>query len=74
MIKQADFLKELRHLSVEQLTGKIQESKRRLIEIDQEKLLGKLKDLSSRKYLRRQIAQILTIRDEKIAEKVKNNA
>lgn len=73
-MKQIDFLKETRHLSVEQLTGKIQESKRRLIEIDQEKLLGKLKDHSSRKYLRRQIAQMLTVRDEKLAEKVKTNA
>lgn len=73
-MKHNDFLKELRHLSVEQLTGKIQESKRRLIEIDQEKLLGKLKDHSSRARLRRQIAQMLTIRDEKMTEKIKTNA
>lgn len=73
-MKYNDFLKELRHLSVEQLTGKIQESKRRLIELDQEKLLGKLKDVSSRKQVRRQIAAMLTIRDEKIAEKVQTNA
>lgn len=73
-MKRNDFMKELRHLSVEQLTGKIQESKRRLVEIDQEKLLGKLKDVASRKHLKRQIAQMLTIRDEKIAEKVTTNA
>jgi len=73
-MKKIDFLKELRHLSVEQLTGKIQESKRRLVETDQEKLLGKLKNVAERKYLRRQIAQMLTIRDEKISEKVKTNA
>ncbi len=71
-MKNNDFIKEVRHLSVEQLTGKIQESKQRLIELDQEKLLGKLKDVASRKYLKRQIAQMLTIRDEKVSDKVKN--
>jgi ribosomal protein L29 len=73
-MKRNDLLKELRHLSVEKLTGKIQESKKRLVELDQEKLLGKLKNVSSHKYLRRQIAQMLTVRDEKIATKVEKNA
>lgn len=73
-MKRNDFIKEIRHLSVEQLTGKIRESKQRLIELDQEKLLGKLKDVASRKFIRRQIAQMATVRDEKVSEKVKENA
>jgi large subunit ribosomal protein L29 len=70
-MKELDFLSSARRLTVEELTGKIQESKKRLIEMDQEKLLGKLKNTASRRILRRQVAQLMTLRDEKVGAEIK---
>lgn len=70
-MKSIDFLKESRGLTVKELTDKIQASKKRLIDVDQEKLLGKLKNTATRRVLRREIAQLMTVRDEKVAASVK---
>lgn len=71
-MKNKDFLAESRRMTPKQISDKIHMSKKRLIELDQEKLLGKLKNVSSRAILRRQIAQLMTIRDEKVSLEVKN--
>lgn len=76
MPKRRDFINEARRMTPQQISAKISESKKHLLEIDQEKLLGKLKNVSSRRYLKREIAQMMTIRDEKVSQelKVKNDA
>jgi ribosomal protein L29 len=71
-VKRHDFIKEVRGFTVGELTGKIQMSKKRLLELEQEKLLGKLKDVSEIPQLRKQIAQLMTIRDEKVSNEVSN--
>ncbi|QQG50133.1 MAG: 50S ribosomal protein L29 [Candidatus Berkelbacteria bacterium] len=68
MAHRRDFISETRRMTPQQISGKISESKKRLLEIDQEKLLGKLKNVSSRRYLKREIAQMMTIRDEKVSQ------
>jgi ribosomal protein L29 len=71
-MKRNDYIKTVRRLTVKELTDKIQEGKKRMIELDQEKLLGKLKNTALSAEQRRQIAQMLTVRDEKITEELKN--
>jgi|GEM_PF-3445716 len=73
MAKRLDYLREARGLTVEQLTAKIQISKKSLIEEQQNKLLGKVKNTAARRRMKREIAQLMTLRDEKAAEKVKEN-
>lgn len=70
-MKNRDYLREARTFTVKQLTGKIDEGKRKLIDLDQQKLLGKLKNFGEIKTLRRQIAQLMTIRDEQLTADIR---
>ncbi len=71
-MKNRDFLTEARRMTAAQLSGKIQESKKHLIELDQDRLLGKIKNTAEFRVLRHQVAQLMTLRDEKISEEIRN--
>ncbi len=70
-MKTRNYLREARAFTVKQLTGKIDEGKKKLIDLDQQKLLGKLKNFGEISILRRRIAQLMTIRDEQITAQIK---
>lgn len=57
---------ELRKLTIEELQDKIAESKKKLIDSDFNLRIGKEKDSAARKLLRREIARMLSIRNEKL--------
>ncbi|MEX1052112.1 MAG: 50S ribosomal protein L29 [Patescibacteria group bacterium] len=67
-MKHAEQLLALRRLTDVQLSVKIGESQKNLITKRQAKLLGKLKNTAELRTLRREIAQMKTILDEKVAE------
>jgi len=64
MSKRLEVLKEMRHLTPSVLLKDIQASRKRVIELNQEKILGKLKDVAQIRRLRRNIARQNTILDE----------
>ncbi len=63
----------LRRLTDKQLSVKIGESQKNLIAKRQEKLLGKLKNTAELRNLRREIARMKTLLDEKVAAAVTEN-
>lgn len=64
--KRRDQISALRRLTDKELSVKITESQKTLVVKRQEKLLGKLKNTAELNYLRKEIAQMKTILDEKI--------
>jgi ribosomal protein L29 len=71
-VKQKDQLKELRGLSIDKLSGKIAESQKDLVLKQQDKLLGKIKNIKELSILRKSVARMKTVLDEKLAEQVKD--
>lgn len=67
-MKRRDFLREIRGLSLDKLSGKITESEKNIVLLGQDKLLGKLKNPRQITALRSEIARMKTILDEKVAE------
>jgi len=61
-------IKELRKLTIEELKDKIAESKKELRELEFNLKIGKENDYSSRKILRRDIARLLSVYNEKKSE------
>jgi len=61
-------IKELRKLTIEELKDKIAESKKELRELEFNLKIGKEYDYSSRKILRRDIARLLSVYNEKKSE------
>lgn len=66
-MKKAEQISSLRRLTDKQLSAKIGESQKNLVAKRQEKLLGKLKNTAQLRSLRREIAQMKTLLDEKVA-------
>lgn len=69
-MKRRDLLSDLRALSTEKLSGKITESQKKLVLLQQDKLLGKLKNVKELSSLRTDIARMKTILDEKVTEQL----
>ena len=65
-MKQSEQLTALRRLTDKQLSVKIAESQKTLVVKRQEKLLGKLKNTAELSTLRRDIARMKTLLDEKV--------
>lgn len=66
-MKRRDALKQHQGLTEKQLSAKIIESQKALVVKRQEKLLGKLKNTTQLRTLRRDIARMKTILDEKVS-------
>jgi ribosomal protein L29 len=67
-MKRRDLLSDIRGLSTEKLSGKIAESQKKLVLLQQDKLLGKLKNVRELSVLKTDIARMKTVLDEKITE------
>lgn len=67
-MKQKELLDKSRRLTVNELSAKIAEERKRLFTLDQEKILGKLKNTAEITATRKNIAKMLTVLDEKVTE------
>ena len=70
MDKRKDSVKDLRALTEVSIAKKNTELRKRLIELNQEKILGKLKNVGEIKQIRRLIATGHTILNEKITASI----
>lgn len=66
-MKHRDELQQLRASTPNQLTGKINDSRHKLVSLRQDKMLGKLKNTREITALKKSIARALTVLDEKVA-------
>lgn len=71
-MKRRDELQELRSLPANKLSDKITESQKQLILLEQDRLLGKIKNTRQLSTLRRSVARMKTILDEKITAEIEN--
>lgn len=69
--KRTDVLHQLRGLTTGQISGKITDSQKKLITLQQDKTLGKLKNVHEITVVRKFIARAQTILDEKISADIK---
>lgn len=69
-MKRTEQLRELRALSTEKISGKIQEYRKALVVKNQDKVLGKLKSSAEIRTLRLSISRAQTILEEKIRESI----
>jgi len=63
-------LEKTRRWTTKEISGKITESKKALFTLQQEKILGKLKNVAQIRSLKREIARLKTILDEKISQEL----
>ncbi len=73
-LKTQDQLRDFRHLTERQILDKITESKKAMLVYKQDQMLGKLKNTAQIRELRKAIAKLATILDEKITQKTKDEA
>lgn len=69
-MKRKDFLKDARSLSVEKISAKITEAQKQLVNLQQAKILGKLKNVREITHLRKDVARYQSVRDEKLIESI----
>ena len=67
----SDIVHQLRGLTTGQILGKITDSQKKLVSLQQDKTLGKLKNVHEITSVRKYIARAQTILDEKITAEVK---
>lgn len=72
-MKVKDQLSGLRRLTEGELSDKIINSQKNLVVKHQEKLLGKLKNTAELNYLKKEIARMKTILDEKVTARLEEN-
>lgn len=70
-MKKQDFLSQTRNLPVKDIYAKITENKKKLTKLQQDKILGKLKNYREITELRRNNARMITVLDEKLTESLK---
>jgi len=69
-MKNIDLLKELRGLTAPQISAKITEYRKRLIVLEQEKVLGQLKKTDELRTARKTVARAKTVMDEKVRQEI----
>ncbi len=74
MPKRADQLREIKSLPVGQISGRITEAQKKLAMLRQDKLLGKLKNPKEIGELKKTIARLKTVLDEKVTASIKENS
>ena len=70
MAKVKDELRDLRSLTVKQLSVKITDSRKKLVTLNQDKILGKLKNAKEINTVRKLVARANTVLDEKIIQEL----
>lgn len=68
MPKKKDLLAELRRFSAEKISDKIKADSKHLVELEQKKMLGSLKNVRELSAVKRSIARAKTILKEKLIE------
>lgn len=66
-------LKEFRGLTIKDLSVKISEAQKKVAHLEQDKLLGKLKNVHEITVLKKNLARLHTILDEKLTEQIEND-
>ena len=72
-MKRRDELTQLRGLSTSALYGKITDSQKKRVLLEQDKLLGQLKNMRELTAIKKSIARAQTILDEKLIAEVNKN-
>ena len=70
-MKKTTQLEEARRSTLKEISAKIAEERKLLFTLNQEKILGKLKNVSQIGQVKRNIARWTTVLDEKVSESVK---
>lgn len=70
-MKRKEFLDKSRRLTIKEISVKLSEERKELFTLNQEKVLGKLKDVAKIGRAKRDIARLATLLDEKVSESVK---
>lgn len=73
MPKRLDALREMKALPVNQIPGRITDAQKKLAMLRQDKLLGKLKNPKELGQLKKTIARLQTVLDEKLTAAIKEN-
>jgi len=69
-MKKTDLINQARSSTIKEISGKIANERKQLLILQQEKILGKLKNVSTIGQLKRQIARLSTVLDEKVSQSV----
>lgn len=72
-MKHKEQLTELRRLTEKQIFGKIKDNQTKLVTLQQDKMLGKLKNTGEINQLKKSVARLFTVLDEKISAATKEN-
>lgn len=70
-MKKTETLEKARRSTINEISVRITENRKQLFTLNQEKILGKLKNVSQIGQIKREIARLSTILDEKVSEAVK---
>ncbi|MEK7202381.1 MAG: 50S ribosomal protein L29 [Patescibacteria group bacterium] len=70
-MKKTEILDKARRSTLKEISDKITENRKQLFTLNQEKILGKLKNVAEIGQIKRNIARLSTILDEKVSESVK---
>ena len=69
-MKKTETLDKARRSTLKEISDKITENRKQLFTLNQEKVLGKLKNVAQIGQIKRNIARLSTILDEKVSESV----
>ena len=70
-MKTKEQLTDFRGLTAKQLSVKITEARKKLVTLNQDKILGKIKNVHEITIIRKNVARMSTIMDEKISAEIK---
>ena len=70
-MKKTETLDKARRSTINEISVKITENRKQLFTLNQEKILGKLKNVSAIGQIKKEIARLATVLDEKVSESVK---
>ena len=70
-MKKTETLDKARRSTINEISVKITENRKQLFTLNQEKILGKLKNVSQIGQIKKEIARLATVLDEKVSESVK---
>jgi len=70
-MKKTETLDKARRSTIKEISVKITENRKQLFTLNQEKILGKLKNVSEIGQIKKEIARLATVLDEKVSESVK---
>lgn len=70
-MKKTETISKARRSTIKEISVRIAEEQKKLFNLNQEKILGKLKNVAEIGQIKRDIARLSTVIDEKVSESVK---